>query len=658
MTLIDKVRMAGETMNIQPLAGNKFTLPRAIKLLAFLLVPAVGSCFAQVTYSAGWTSWSGTGPWGSALHNSSTANATATIQDTGTEAFIIHKMAPDCGILQAVVDGNQATMKEIDTYASLSLWNKKTVIASNLTNGPHTVVITVTGRKNAAATGALVQIVDKWTPGRGIWTTEKAWAWYKSKPWQVGWNYTPSTCVNHIEWWQDEKHVSDSSINRELKLGEQLGYNSIIVYLSYIVWVKDSAYLKSRFSRFLTIADSRHFTVTPIFFDDVGFKGGDPVLGDQGQPVAGQLMSQWTASPGPTLSVSTAERPRFKRYVQDFIKTYGQDNRILMWNLYNEPGNSGMGIRTFPLVELAFQWAREIGTTQPLTSSVWGGFSGPSWPYDLSDVSTFHGYTNNAGLSGDIGNLRCAQRPVICTEWLARSQGSNILVDLPLFKRLGVGCFSWGFINGRMQCQYPWSNPVGGSVDASGWFHDILYNIGKPYRAQEVDAIRKNLAHKTINWATGATDGTLASKSGCTDPRYSQYDSMATNDNGSCSTLLADLVIEGCLDSTSRNYNPLATKNNAAMCSAVNVAEPAAVQSTLSELVGFIGNNKIKFSGQGTLRFELFSAEGRLAWSGKATGPCVIDMGSPVKAGVYFVRVFSSGVSAKVRPMFRLTGLR
>jgi len=42
---------------------------------------------------------------------------------------------------------------------------KKTVIASKLTNGPHTVVITVTGRKNAAATGALVQLPDKWTPG-------------------------------------------------------------------------------------------------------------------------------------------------------------------------------------------------------------------------------------------------------------------------------------------------------------------------------------------------------------------------------------------------------------------------------------------------------------------------------------------------------------
>ena len=656
MSVIDGVGMAAKTMSIQPLLSAMVTRSRAIGLLVFLLLPAAGSSFAQVTYSSGWTSWTGDGPWGSALHLSNAANATATIQDTGTEAFIIHKMGPDCGILQAVVDGNTASMKEIDTYASLVLWNKKTVIASNLTNGPHTVVVTVTGRKNAASSDALVQMIDAWTLGRGMWSTDKAWAWYKSKPWIVGWNYTPSTCVNAIEWWQDETHVSDSVIHRELGLGQQLGYNSIIVYLPYIVWVKDSAYLKTRFSRFLTIADSHHFTVSPVFFDDVNFKGTDPVLGDQGQPVPGQLMSQWTADPGPTLALSTAERPQFKRYVQDFIKTYGQDSRILMWDLYNEPGNSGMGIKTFPLVQLAFQWAREIGPAQPLTCSEWGNYINP-WPYSLSDVCTFHGYTNNAGLSSDITKLYCTQRPIVSSEWLARKQGSNLLVDLPLFKRMGVGCFSWGFINGRMQCQYPWSNPVNGSVDPSGWFHDILYNSGKPYRPEEVDAIRKNFAHKTINWASGTTDGTLASKSGCTDPRYGQYDSMATIDNGSCSTLLAALVIQGCLDSTSHNYNPLATQNNAAMCSAVSVIAPPVVgraQPLRGKPFDFIGGNRIRISPAGAMRLEVFGAGGRLVWSGKGEGPCTLNIGNLTRNGIYLVRVSGSGVNGGVSPLFML----
>jgi hypothetical protein len=71
----------------------KKRIPFFLTALGTVVLLTAGSSFSQVTYSAtGWTQWTGTGPWGSALHNSSTANATATIQDTGTEAFIIHKM--------------------------------------------------------------------------------------------------------------------------------------------------------------------------------------------------------------------------------------------------------------------------------------------------------------------------------------------------------------------------------------------------------------------------------------------------------------------------------------------------------------------------------------------------------------------------------------
>jgi hypothetical protein len=625
-----------------------------LAIFTALVLTVTGLSTAQVTYSAGWTSWTGTGPWGGTLHNSSTANATATILDTGTEAFVIHKMGADCGIMQVVVDGNSSTMKEIDAYSATVLWNKKSVIASGLTNGPHTIVVTVTGRKNTAASGALVQIVDKWILGRGIWTTEKAWAWYKGKPWIVGWNYMPTTCVNAIEWWQDESHVSDSSINRELGLGEQLGYNAIMVYLPYIVWVKDSAYLKNRFSRFLAIAASRHFSVSPIFFDDVGFKTGEPTLGDQGAPNPNVLMSQWTMDPGPTLSVATAERPRLKRYIQDFIRTYGQDSRILMWNLYNEPGNTGMGARTFPLVELAFQWAREIGPSQPLTCSEWGNYVNP-WPYDLSDICSFHGYTNNAGLSSAITNLHITKRPIICTEWLARGNpGTDILKDLPLFKRMGVGCYQWSLINGQMHCERSWSSF--GSYN-NPWFHDCLYNSGKPYRADEVDAIRKNFAHKTINWAAGATDGTLVTKNGCTDPRYSQYDSMATVDNGSCSSLLPALVVPGCLDSTSKNYNPLATQSNPAMCNAVPVLTTPAVAPKEAQEAAFrfLGNSQIRIFGQGVIRVELFSPNGVMVWHGKGTGPCIVNVNSGLKNGVYFVRLVKNGGSVGVSPLFRVS---
>jgi hypothetical protein len=131
------------------MTAKKPDLLRAANRLAVIVLIAAGFSFSQVTYSAtGWIQWTGDGPWGGTLHLSSTANSNATIQDTGTEAFIIHKMGPDCGILQAVVDGKTSAMKEIDTYAPLVLWNKKSVIASNPDERSTHDHVTVTGRKS------------------------------------------------------------------------------------------------------------------------------------------------------------------------------------------------------------------------------------------------------------------------------------------------------------------------------------------------------------------------------------------------------------------------------------------------------------------------------------------------------------------------------
>ena len=635
-----------------------------VPTLLLLILSVTGSSFSQVTYSAGWTERLGSGPWGDKLHMSSTAASTATIQDTGTEAFVIYRSAPEGGIFQAVVDGKPETMKEVDTYAPSVLWNKKTVIASNLTKGPHTIVVTVTGRKNPKSTNTTISIVDKWTLGRGMWSPERAWVWYKSKPWIVGWNYTPTTCVNATEWWQDEKKVTDSIIHRELRLGELLGYNSIVVYMQYLVWLKDSVYYKDRFSKFLAIADAHHFTVTPVFFDDVNFicsadNCGNSHLGDQGEPNPSLLMSQWAASPGPTYVLDVNNRPMFKRYVQDFIRTFGQDKRILMWNLYNEPSNSGMGGRTLPLVELVFQWVREIGASQPLTVSEWSGGSN-GWPYNLSDICSTHGYMNNGGLSGRINDLRASQRPIICTEWLARGNpGTNILIDLPLFKRLGVGAIQWSLINGRMHCERSWTSY---NSYNNPWFHDVLYNDGKPYKAEEVDAILKNLAHKTINWVNvNDSTGAMVVKNGCTDPRYSQYDSMATVDNGSGTTLLAPLVIRGCTDPNSKNYNPFATQSDPEACKATDIAQPPkiAITTALSqELFSFIGKNRLKISGHRTTHVELFCVNGRLAWSGNIEGPGIIDLTGYLKTGIYCARISGKDGDAVVTPMFRVVDPR
>ncbi|GEM_PF-248802 len=391
------------------------------------------------------------------------------------------------------------------------------------------------------------------------WSKEQAWDWYKSQPWIVGINYVPSTAGNTTEWWQDETRVTDFLMDRELGWAEQLGYNSVRVFIQYIVYQNNPAYLKNRFERFLEIASRHGLKVVPVPFDDC-FTSEEPHLGKQKDPIPGVIVPQWTTSPGRSAIVDPAKWPPLRSYLQDLIRTYGKDPRIHYWDLFNEPQDS----LTLKLVAEVFRWAREIGPSQPLTVSEWR-LPGMKFPYTLSDIISYHVYA-----PADIiqkSNQLYAQlgRPVIATEWLSRPMGARIEVDLPLFRRMGVGNYIWSFVNGRSQCQFPWGNQPGGVISPLGWWHDIIYSNGTPYRPWEIDAIRRNTALKTLPWAPG-TQGELQNRSGCTDPRFEEFDSLATQDNGTCQTALAPLVIEGCLNSESPRFTPLATWHVSSLC--------------------------------------------------------------------------------------------
>jgi hypothetical protein len=87
-------------------------------------------------------------------------------------------------------------------------------------------------------------------------------------------------------------------------------------------------------------------------------------------------------------------------YTQDLVAAFGQDERVVVWDLYHEPGNSGLGDRSLPLVEAAFAWARGVRPRQPLTAGPWADFRSAMSRrmFELSDVISFHGYDAPAGI--------------------------------------------------------------------------------------------------------------------------------------------------------------------------------------------------------------------------------------------------------------------
>lgn len=341
------------------------------------------------------------------------------------------------------------------------------------------------------------------------WPAEKANAWYADLPWIVGCNFIPSNAINQLEMWQADT-FDPGTIQRELGFARDLGMNAVRVYLHDLAFASDPNGFLDRMEKFLQIASSLGIRTLFVIFDDCWLPG--PAPGRQPAPIPGVHNSGWVQSPGVKAAAALSERPRLERYVRSVLAAFGKDQRVLMWDIYNELGNIflltlrrpwyvkwPLLLAQFPRFELflpaamslcvdAFGWARDAAPDQPLTTSVY--FPNPRLNRQLlllSDVITFHNYEKAESLEKQIRKLRATGRPLICTEWLARTASSCVESHLPIFKRERVGCFNWGLVSGKTQTIYSWDNP---GVTDPVWFHDLLHADGQPYSESEAAAFR------------------------------------------------------------------------------------------------------------------------------------------------------------------------
>ena len=278
------------------------------------------------------------------------------------------------------------------------------------------------------------------------------------------------------------------TISRELTWAASLGFNTLRVYLHDLLWQAERDGFVARFERFLREAAQRGLRVLPVLFDDCWNK--DFSVGPQPRPTPGVHNSGWVQSPGETVVLDPACWGRLELYVKGLLGTFCRDDRILGWDLYNEPGSGDLRERSLPLLGKVFQWAREVGPRQPLTSGVWADIEPVRrFQVEASDIITFHHYGDVADLRRQIDVLRQYGRPLVCTEYLARTRGSLFVTHLPVFKAEGVGCLNWGLVSGKTQTICPWGS-LRGAPRPEVWFHDIFEADGRPFDAAEVDFIR------------------------------------------------------------------------------------------------------------------------------------------------------------------------
>lgn len=372
---------------------------------------------------------------------------------------------------------------------------------------PHSAVRFLRGPALAAAAiGAI--LLAAWgqeaKPAPGArWTAERARTWAGSQPWTLGCNYIPRTAINTLEMWQAAT-FDPAIIDQELGWAEDLGFNSVRVFLHYLLWEQDPGGFLRRLDRFLEIADRHHIGTMFVLFDDCW----NPkfALGPQPAPRPGVHNSGWVQCPGPELLESPGRWAVLEDYARGVIGGFRDDRRVLAWDLYNEPGNSDYDSKSLPLVKSVFAWARAAAPTQPVTMGVWDITNLAELSrvqVERSDIVSFHAYTDKAGTKRLIDALKVHNRPLICTEYMARTAGSRFEDVLPLFKAEDVGAMNWGFVRGKTQTIFPWGSKEGGPEPAV-WFHDVLRPDGAPYLESEAALIRAT-AGKTVPAMDGPT---------------------------------------------------------------------------------------------------------------------------------------------------------
>lgn len=349
----------------------------------------------------------------------------------------------------------------------------------------------------------LVPMLADAAPRKGRWSEEKANEWYYSQDWAVGCDYIVSDAINQLEMWQVST-FNPQLIEKELTVAEDLGFNTVRLFLHDLVYEADPKGFKQRIAKVLDICESHGIKVVMTFFTNGG-KFDGVALGEQPGPTPGIHNPEWRQTPGAKAVNNPAEWPRLEKYVKDILKTFRKDKRIYCWCLYNEPENDNRGANSLPLMRETFKWAWEVNPDQPLTApyaslmanddrsnlAIWGFLA------ENCDIMSFHCYNPVATLMDKyINPLKKMNRPIICTECVGRP--ANTLFDMyAICRKENIGVLSFGLFDSKMQCKFHWDSKKG-AKEPKIWFHDIFHADGTPYDQKEIDFIKDITADKKM----------------------------------------------------------------------------------------------------------------------------------------------------------------
>lgn len=306
----------------------------------------------------------------------------------------------------------------------------------------------------------------------------------------VGSNYTPAYCVNQVQMWHDFR---PEVIDRELAAARRyFGINTLRVYLHNIPFDAEREKFLAHLEQFLVICQRHGIRPGFTFFDDCHRHDGIS-LDSPTEPVKGYHNGRWAACPQDR-ERTPENLPKFQAYVQDVIRAHARDERVLWWEIFNEPGKSEFSIN---LRRLGYAWAKQVAPRQPVLCC-WDD----SPQTDLVDAhnysADFASWDRQLELNPDKGTVFTEAG----ARWLAPrpSNGEPCEVMHWLAQRKRAGQYvpgvylCWELMVGNSNCRWYWGTAEGTPEPTVPWC-GLLWPDATPVSLAEAEAVRR--------WATG-----------------------------------------------------------------------------------------------------------------------------------------------------------
>lgn len=251
--------------------------------------------------------------------------------------------------------------------------------------------------------------------------------------------YYPSYALNAPQFWKWYDH---DLIDMEMGYAEKLGINAFRIWVSYEYWLEDPEHFEAGFKDFLELAEAHEIKIMVSLFEGCGDSYDYNSVHTWRRIYTGDACGWAITSPAAAIYNNRSRWDEPKAFVTRFIQLFGNDDRLMSIELYNEP----WGTNRAALAKYLCEYAVTIQGSVPLIAG-----TAPADAFNIKDTirlgmdqlqyhDNFPGsasaFRNNA--NGKIEQARLANLPVYCTEvqWVGGPSGINY----PVYSNLAPTC--------------------------------------------------------------------------------------------------------------------------------------------------------------------------------------------------------------------------